>query len=208
MQGILIRESFKDDEILNWVTVSKTEFWQAENHTPCSRWARGEACFLQNKLQRHRYLLALVPFALIVLVFELVPLCTVVLRSFLPEGQFGFTLAHYADIFSKKLYRDAVLNSVLIALFSSIIGIVLAFFGAGAACRAGAGTRRVFMSVLNMSRPWAWPAPGSAGPGTICRWCPCMMAVPGATPVEVADEGQLILFEESVPLAMNRKARR
>ena len=34
MQGILIKESFKDDEILNWVTVSKTELWQAENHTP------------------------------------------------------------------------------------------------------------------------------------------------------------------------------
>ncbi|MPN42426.1 hypothetical protein SDC9_189983 [bioreactor metagenome] len=33
MQGILIKESFKDDEILNWVTISKTEFWQAENHT-------------------------------------------------------------------------------------------------------------------------------------------------------------------------------
>ena len=110
---------------------------------------------MHSKLQRHRYLIALVPFALVVLVFELVPLCTVVLRSFLPEGQFGFTLAHYADIFSKKLYRDAVFNSVLIALFSSLIGIVLAFFGAGAACRAGAGTRRVFMSVLNMTSNFA-----------------------------------------------------
>ena len=110
---------------------------------------------MHNNLQRHRYLLALVPFALIVLVFELVPLCTVVLRSFLPEGQFGFTLAHYADIFSKKLYRDAVFNSVLIALFSSLIGIVLAFFGASAACRAAPGTRRVFMSVLNMTSNFA-----------------------------------------------------
>lgn len=110
---------------------------------------------MQSKLQQHRYLLALVPFALIVLVFELVPLFTVVLRSFFPEGQFGFTLAHYADIFSKKLYCDAVFNSVLIALFSSVIGLVLAFFGAGAACRAGAGTRRVFMSVLNMTSNFA-----------------------------------------------------
>ncbi len=110
---------------------------------------------MHSKLQRYRYLMALVPFALIVLVFELVPLFTVVLRSFFPEGQFGFTLAHYAAIFSKKLYRDAVLNSVLIALLSSLIGIVLAFFGAGAACHAGAGTRRVFMSVLNMTSNFA-----------------------------------------------------
>lgn len=34
MQGILIKESLKDETIFGWVTVGKTEHWQAENHTP------------------------------------------------------------------------------------------------------------------------------------------------------------------------------
>ena len=33
MQGILIKESLKDETIFGWDTVRKTEHWQAENHT-------------------------------------------------------------------------------------------------------------------------------------------------------------------------------
>ncbi|TWH55967.1 putative spermidine/putrescine transport system permease protein [Desulfitobacterium sp. LBE] len=101
------------------------------------------------------YLLALLPFALIVLVFELVPLAVVVIRSFFPAGDIGFTLEHYAAILAKKLYRDAVLNSVLLALTSSLIGITAAFFGAKATYHSSPKVKGFFMSLLNMTSNFA-----------------------------------------------------
>lgn len=107
------------------------------------------------KLKSRTYLLALLPFVFIVLVFELVPLATVVLRSFFPTGEIGFTLEHFASIFTKKLYRDAVINSVLLALASALIGIVAAFFGAKAAYHSSGRARSFFMSILNMTSNFA-----------------------------------------------------
>lgn len=101
------------------------------------------------------YWFALLPFAVIVLLFELIPLATIVARSFFPQGEIGFTLQNYIDIFSKKLYRDAVLNSIQISAVSSVIGIVIAFFGAKAAHGATAQNRNLFMSILNMTSNFA-----------------------------------------------------
>lgn len=95
------------------------------------------------------------PFVAIILLFELIPLVTVVVRSVLAPGELDFTLQNYADIFSKKLYRDAVLNSVQISLISSLIGMVIAFFGAKAAHSATRRVRGVFMSILNMTSNFA-----------------------------------------------------
>ena len=79
----------------------------------------------------------------------------VVVRSFLKEGGDGFTLQHYMNIFSKKLYRDAVLNSVMISLVSSLIGITIALFGANAAHSTTGKARNFFMSILNMTSNFA-----------------------------------------------------
>lgn len=104
-------------------------------------------------------MLAILPFAVIVVLFELIPLVSVALRSFLPEGasglDAGFTLQNYVDIFSKKLYRDAVLNSIQISVISSAVGMAIAFFGAKAAYSAAHRTRNLFMSLLNMTSNFA-----------------------------------------------------
>jgi putative spermidine/putrescine transport system permease protein len=100
-------------------------------------------------------LLALVPFFVLIILFELVPLITVIVRSFFPQGEVGFTLQNYTDIFSKKLYRDAVINSIQISAISSLIGMVIAFLGAKAAHSATDKTKNAFMSVLNMTSNFA-----------------------------------------------------
>ena len=107
------------------------------------------------KTKKHAYLLALIPFAIIVVMYEFIPLFTIILRSFFPRDGIGFTFQNYIDIFSKKLYSDAVLNSIQISFFSSIIGIVIAFFGAKAAHMAKNKTKNIFMSIINMTSNFA-----------------------------------------------------
>lgn len=101
------------------------------------------------------YLLALLPFLLIVAFFLAVPVVMILVRSFMPEGAAGFTLDNYISIFSRRLYQQAVLNSVLVSLSSAAIGLVIGFFGANAAHSSKARTKTFFMSILNMTSNFA-----------------------------------------------------
>ncbi len=107
------------------------------------------------KLKSKRYLVAMLPFLLLVLFYELLPILMIVIRSFQPEGQMGFTLEHYISIFSKKLYQKAVLNSIFVAIISSAIGIIIAFFGAKAANEVTSKWKNFFINVLNMTSNFA-----------------------------------------------------
>ena len=72
---------------------------------------------------KYLYLLVLLPFLVVALLYEIIPLLMIVVNSFLPEGGgAGFTLEHYATIFSKPLYQKAILNSITISLVSSAFG--------------------------------------------------------------------------------------
>jgi len=103
------------------------------------------------------YLLALLPFIVVTFLFELIPLIMIIFNSFMPEGSFGFTLEHYKDIFTKALYQRAIINSILISLTSSIIGIIIAFFGGMAVHQVGSGSKikNAFLTVLNMTSNFA-----------------------------------------------------
>ena len=93
------------------------------------------------KNTKRLYLAALIPFALIVLLFELMPVAATVMRSFSAEGGGGFTLEHYSAIFTKKLYRTALVNSLWVSVFSSLAGLFVAFWGAKAYKSASGGLR-------------------------------------------------------------------
>lgn len=103
------------------------------------------------------YLLALLPCIVVTFLFELIPLIMIIFNSFMPEGSFGFTLEHYKDIFTKALYQRAIINSILISLTSSIIGIIIAFFGGMAVHQVGNGSKikNAFLTVLNMTSNFA-----------------------------------------------------
>lgn len=105
---------------------------------------------MKNK-QSKLYLLALLPFLILIGMFEIVPILLIIIRSFSPDnGTLGFTFDNYIRIFSKQLYRSAIINSLWIAVFSSLIGIVVAYFGAKAAYEKGGLAKKIFMSLLNM----------------------------------------------------------
>lgn len=103
------------------------------------------------------YLLALLPFIVVTFLFELIPLLMIIFNSFMPEGSYGFTLEHYQDIFTKALYQRAIINSVMISLTSSVIGIIIAFFGGMAVHKIGNDSRikNAFLTVLNMTSNFA-----------------------------------------------------
>jgi putative spermidine/putrescine transport system permease protein len=92
---------------------------------------------------------------LLVLTYEIAPLLTLVVRSFLTPKTGEFTLLHYAAVFQKKLYRDAVLNSLFLSLLSAGIGMTVAFFGAKAADESLPRRRNAFLSILNMTSNFA-----------------------------------------------------
>ena len=102
------------------------------------------------KKKTYIYLLALVPFLIVALLYEIVPLITVILKSFQPDAGTGFTLENYQTVFSKLLYRKAIFNSLKISIVSAIVGIIVAFLGARAAHQHQGKLNHVFMAVLNM----------------------------------------------------------
>lgn len=108
-----------------------------------------------HELKKRTYLLALVPFLALILLYELYPLLMVLWRSFQPTGETGFTLAQYQTIFTKKLYQQAIVNSVIISTGSALVGILVAFFGARAAYATGGLPKRLFLSVLSMTSNFA-----------------------------------------------------
>lgn len=102
------------------------------------------------KKKTYIYLLALVPFLIVVMLYEIVPLITVIVKSFQPDGGTGFTLENYQSVFSKLLYQKAIINSIKISLTSAVAGIIIAFLGARAAHQHQGKLNHVFMTVLNM----------------------------------------------------------
>ena len=91
----------------------------------------------KQRSSKYLYLLALLPFLVVALLYEILPLATVVYKSFLPDTGGAFTLENYQTIASKLLYRKAITNSLKISITSAFAGIVIAFFGeiGRASCR-------------------------------------------------------------------------
>ncbi len=94
---------------------------------------------------------ALFPFAAVVLLFEVMPVAAVIFRSFISESDGFFTMANYISVFEKKLYRDALINSLFIAAASSAAGIFAAFWGAKAYSSSSGVSGEIFISILNMT---------------------------------------------------------
>lgn len=103
------------------------------------------------KKKATNYMLALLPFLIIVIMYELLPLLTVIVNSFKPERGSGITLENYIKIFTTPLYTSSIINSLKISLISAFIGIALAFIGANAYDNAGNGFRKFYSLVLNMT---------------------------------------------------------
>ncbi len=94
--------------------------------------------------------MALLPFLVVALLYEIVPLIMVIMNSFQSDTGSGITLENYRTIAEKLLYQKAIFNSVRISLISSIGGIIVAFLGAKAISESQGKISNIFMTILNM----------------------------------------------------------
>ena len=108
-------------------------------------------------VSKYKYLLVLLPFLIVVVLFELLPLMMLVIDSFGSDAnkEVLFTLENYKKIFTTLSYKTAIKNSLIITLASTVAGIVIAFLGAQAAHNSRGKFRSAFMTILNMTSNFA-----------------------------------------------------
>lgn len=72
-------------------------------------------------------IVALLPFALLVAGFLLLPLIAMIHDSFLAGDGGTYTLKQYKTALSSPYYSKGIFNSLMISLYSSVIGLAIAF---------------------------------------------------------------------------------
>ena len=107
------------------------------------------------KLSSLKYYWTLLPFLVLVCMFELVPLFTMIVRSFSKERGSGFTLEHYITIFQKQIYLTSLQNSLFLTVFASVLGIIIVFILAMALSNSKKKIRGVYMSMLTLTSNFA-----------------------------------------------------
>ena len=110
---------------------------------------------MRNK--RYLYLLTLFPFAIIITMYEIMPLIMLVIDSFHldKEPDVAFSFENYKKIFTTLSYTKAIDNSLKITLISTAFGILIAFLGARAAHNSHGLFKNAFITVLNMTSNFA-----------------------------------------------------
>lgn len=95
--------------------------------------------------------LPILPFAIIVLCYELLPLAQLVMSSLIGKESGTLGLENFIKIFTTPLYQASILNSVRISILSALVGILVAFLAARYCHEGGPRIRRRFTMLLNMT---------------------------------------------------------
>jgi putative spermidine/putrescine transport system permease protein len=106
----------------------------------------------QRKLKNSIHLLPALPFFLLVIFFLLIPFVNTVIEGFTAPDTGTFTVANFKTVFTKPVYYMAVWNSVRIAVYGTVAGIIISFFTALAVTTIGSSARARFMPILNMTQ--------------------------------------------------------
>jgi putative spermidine/putrescine transport system permease protein len=98
------------------------------------------------------YFLALLPFLIVVFLYEILPLLMMILSSFRSEVDKSilFTLDNYITAFTRLAYQRAIINSLKVTGVSAFFGIVIGFIGAQAIHNSTGRIKNVFLTILNM----------------------------------------------------------
>lgn len=95
--------------------------------------------------------LALLPFAIVIFLYEILPLLQLVYSSLIGKESETFGLENFIKIFTTPLYTQAIVNSIRISLISAIVGIIVAFIAARYATESTPRVQRTFTMLLNMT---------------------------------------------------------
>lgn len=101
------------------------------------------------------FLLGLVPFVVMIVLFQLAPILSMVTGSISRGNGSGFTLDYYSRIIHSEFYLKAIKNSLLISIFSSVIGIVAGLICAYSITRFSSKMRDRLLMLSNMTSNFA-----------------------------------------------------
>lgn len=106
--------------------------------------------------QRNRGMIwALIPFVVMVLAFQLMPVLSMLTGSFRREDGTGFTVGNYLQALQSAYYMQAIKNSLLISLSSSLLGIVIGLMCAYCITRFTPAVRDRLLMLSNMTSNFA-----------------------------------------------------
>lgn len=100
-------------------------------------------------------ILALIPLALMVLAFQLVPVLSMLSGSFRSADGTGFTLGNYWEVLQSAYYMQAIKNSLLISVFSSLAGLTVGLICAYCITRFTPAVRDRLLMLSNMTSNFA-----------------------------------------------------
>lgn len=99
--------------------------------------------------------LALIPFVVVVICYEILPLIQLVIDSLIGKESEAFGLENYIKVFTTPLYQRSIINSIRLSLVSALIGIVVAFIAASCVKGASPKVQRVYTMILTMMSNFA-----------------------------------------------------
>ena len=99
---------------------------------------------------RRLAVLVLLPFAIVFFLFQILPLGVVLVESFGEDLGERWGLGNYLMILESRYFRKSIVNSFKISLYSSLIGLVIAIFGAYSLSRINGKLRNAFTSFCQM----------------------------------------------------------
>jgi len=102
------------------------------------------------KLKNLKYYWTLIPFIVLLLLIEIVPLFNIIFKSFFDTSG-NVSMANYVEIFTKPIYLKTVWNSIYLPLLSSVGALIIAFCSGLAISASSAKAQNAFMSILNMT---------------------------------------------------------
>lgn len=107
---------------------------------------------MNNKMNnKYKFLFLLIPAAVIILAFEILPLISIFISSFRDPLAGEVTLGNFKQIFMSPYYVQSISNSIFVSLLSALIGIIISSVGAWAIHSSSGKWRSFFNDVLNIT---------------------------------------------------------
>lgn len=95
--------------------------------------------------------IALFPFLFVVFCYEFLPLVELAISSLTGKQSGSIGFENFIRIFTTPLYQKSIINSIYISLFSSIIGLIIAFLAAHFCHESSPKAQQRMAMILNMT---------------------------------------------------------
>lgn len=102
------------------------------------------------KLKKLKNTITILPLIVLAFLFMLLPIFSMIGKSFTTPETGGFTLNNFIEIFTQPIYTVATKNSLYLSFLSTIIGLAISFLIALSINEIGKKGQGRFLSLLNM----------------------------------------------------------